>query len=57
MKIDFHTHGKLAKCLPFSSEYTHWLFKEARLAGLDPNSMGTLRKPSRDGEIVSAAET
>lgn len=35
MKIDFHTHGKLAKNLPFSPEYTHWLFSEARLAGLD----------------------
>lgn len=35
MYIDFHTHGKLAKKLPFSEEYTHWLFSEARLAGLD----------------------
>ena len=35
MKIDFHTHGKLAKYLPFSKEYTHWLFAEARYAGLD----------------------
>lgn len=35
MKIDFHTHGKLAKKLPFSSEYTDWLFCEARKAGLD----------------------
>lgn len=35
MKIDVHTHGKLAKKLPFSKEYTHWLFKEARFAGLD----------------------
>ena len=26
MKIDFHTHGKLAKKLPFSKEYTDWLF-------------------------------
>jgi hypothetical protein len=33
--IDFHTHGKLAKYLPFSEEYTHWLFSEARQAGLD----------------------
>lgn len=33
--IDFHTHGKLAKYLPFSAEYTHWLFAEASLAGLD----------------------
>ena len=35
MIIDFHTHGKLAKKLPFSKEYTHWLFSEAKEAGLD----------------------
>ena len=35
MKIDFHTHGKLAKKLPFSTAYTDWLFGEARRAGLD----------------------
>lgn len=35
MYLDFHTHGKLAKKLPFSREYTHWLFSEARKAGLD----------------------
>ena len=35
MYIDFHTHGKLAKKLPFSEEYTHWLFSEAQGAGLD----------------------
>lgn len=35
MKIDFHTHGKLAKKLPFSREYTDWLFREAKRAGLD----------------------
>lgn len=35
MFIDFHTHGKLAKKLPFSEEYTHWLFAEAKKAGLD----------------------
>ena len=35
MRIDFHTHGKLAKKLPFSPEYTDWLFGEARRAGLD----------------------
>ncbi len=35
MYLDFHTHGKLAKKLPFSKEYTHWLFSEARHAGLD----------------------
>ena len=35
VKIDFHTHGKLAKKLPFSADYTDWLFREARRAGLD----------------------
>lgn len=35
MRIDFHTHGKLAKKLPFSKEYTDWLFREAKRAGLD----------------------
>lgn len=35
MYIDFHTHGKLAKKLPFSADYTHWLFSEAKAAGLD----------------------
>ena len=35
MKIDFHTHGKLAKGLPFSTSYTINLFKEAREFGLD----------------------
>ena len=35
MKIDFHTHGKLAKKLPFSKEYTDWLFGEAQKTGLD----------------------
>lgn len=35
MYIDFHTHGKLAKKLPFSSDYTHWLFSEAKVAGLN----------------------
>ena len=35
MFIDFHTHGKLAKKLPFSTEYTDWLLKEAHRAGLD----------------------
>ena len=35
MYIDFHTHGKLAKKLPFSIEYTDWLLKEANSAGLD----------------------
>ena len=35
MNLDFHTHGKLAKKLPFSTAYTDWLFGEARGAGLD----------------------
>ena len=35
MYIDFHTHGKLAKKLPFSTVYTEWLFGEAKTAGLD----------------------
>lgn len=35
MIIDFHTHGKLAKKLPFSKEYTNWLFEQAKAAGLD----------------------
>lgn len=35
MIIDFHTHGKLAKHLPFSSEYIKRLFGEAEKAGLD----------------------
>ena len=35
MKLDFHTHGKLAKRLPFSPQYTDWLFEEAKKAGLD----------------------
>ena len=35
MYLDFHTHGKLAKYLPFSTEYTDWLLGEAKNAGLD----------------------
>lgn len=35
MYMDFHTHGKLAKKLPFSGIYTDWLLKEAKTAGLD----------------------
>ena len=35
MKLDFHTHGKLAKKLPFSTIYTDWLFCEAKNAGLN----------------------
>lgn len=34
MYLDFHTHGKLAKYLPFSVPYTQWLFDEAQKAGL-----------------------
>ena len=35
MNMDFHTHGKLAKYLPFSAEYTDWLLNEAVGAGLN----------------------
>ena len=35
MRIDFHTHGKLAKKLPFSTKYTDLLFKKAKNSGLD----------------------
>ena len=35
MYIDFHTHGKLAKKLPFSEQYVGWLFGQAKAAGLD----------------------
>ena len=35
MRIDFHTHGKLAKQLPFSTVYTDWLCAQAKSAGLD----------------------
>ena len=35
MRLDFHTHGKLVKKLPFFTAYTDWLFGEARTAGLD----------------------
>ena len=35
MYLDFHTHGKLAKYLPFSIPYTQWLLGEAHSAGLD----------------------
>lgn len=35
MFIDFHTHGKLAKKLPFSTDYTDWLLGEAYAAGLE----------------------
>ena len=35
MNMDFHTHGKLAKYLPFSTQYADWLLGAARSAGLD----------------------
>lgn len=35
MNLDFHTHGKLAKKLPFSEKYTQWLFRAAKASGLD----------------------
>ena len=35
MKIDFHTHTKLAKKMPFSQAYTDGIFREAKQAGLD----------------------
>ena len=35
MKIDFHTHGKLAKDLYFSEEYTYNMFNQALNSGLD----------------------
>lgn len=35
MKIDFHTHGRLAKYLPFSIEYTNKLLDDAIANGLD----------------------
>lgn len=35
MNIDFHTHGKLAKYLPFSTEYTEWMFNECKNSNLD----------------------
>ena len=35
MYVDFHTHGKLAKYLPFSINYTNWLLQEAKGTGLD----------------------
>lgn len=35
MKIDCHTHGKLAKNLYFSKEYTKNMFNKAKQSGLD----------------------
>lgn len=35
MLIDTHTHGKLAKYLPFSESYTRNIYQEAKKRGLD----------------------
>lgn len=35
MNIDFHTHRKLAKNLPFSNLYTDWLIEVAKKTSLD----------------------
>lgn len=35
MRLDLHTHGKLAKKLPTSGTYLEWLFAAARRSGLD----------------------
>lgn len=35
MNIDFHTHGKLNKRIPFSKHYMDWQFQEAKTANLD----------------------
>jgi len=35
MKIDFHTHTKLGKKLPFSQIYTDGILRDAKKAGLD----------------------
>ena len=35
MKIDFHTHTKLGKKMPFSEIYTDGILREARVSGLD----------------------
>lgn len=35
MNIDFHTHGKLAKYLPFSKKYTTWHLTKAKDSILD----------------------
>ena len=70
MKIDFHTHGKLAKKLPFSKVYTNWLFGEAKKAGLDAlcltEHLNTLQfdelygylstRSTREGDALAARE-
>jgi len=35
MNIDFHTHGKLAKALPFDKRYPEWMFEECKNTDLD----------------------
>ncbi len=35
MRIDFHTHGRMSKKLPFDEKYTDNLFKTAHESGLD----------------------
>lgn len=60
MYIDFHTHGKLAKKLPFSTVYTDWLFGEARRAGLDAlcltEHFNTLQFDELYGYLLSSCE-
>ena len=53
MYLDFHTHGKLAKKLPFSSFYTRWLFGEARRAGLDALCLTEHFNTLQFGELYS----
>ena len=60
MFIDFHTHGKLAKKLPFSTEYTDWLLKEAKQAGLDAlcltEHFNTLQFDELYGYLINVCE-
>lgn len=46
LRLDFHTHGKLAKKLPFSTVYTDWLFDEARRAGWTLSASPSTSTPS-----------
>lgn len=39
MRIDFHTHGKLGKKLPFCPEYMAWHLNQAMESGLDAIAM------------------
>ena len=59
MRLDFHTHGKLAKKLPFSTAYTDWLFDEAHGAGLDAlcltEHFNTLQFDDLDGYLSSVS--